>query len=146
MERRPGLSNLRRGRRTIPGQIYFITTVTLERVPFFKSFEGACAAARCFHGSGVMAWVLMPDHAHWLLQLEEESLDESVMRLKSLSARATNTALHRAGPIWQRGYHDRALRRDEDIVTAARYLVANPLRAGLAKILGDYPCWNATWL
>ena len=28
----------------------------------------------------------------------------------------------------------------------ARYIVANPLRAGLVKKLADYPFWNAVWL
>jgi hypothetical protein len=28
----------------------------------------------------------------------------------------------------------------------ARYVVANPLRAGLVKRLGDYPLWDAIWL
>jgi hypothetical protein len=28
----------------------------------------------------------------------------------------------------------------------ARYIVANPLRAGLVEHLGDYPHWDAVWL
>jgi len=28
----------------------------------------------------------------------------------------------------------------------ARYIVANPLRAGLVERIGDYPLWDATWL
>ena len=50
------------------------------------------------------------------------------------------------GGLWQRGYHDRALRRDEDLKAAARYIVMNPLRAGLVKRPGDYPLWDAVWL
>ncbi|MNN75503.1 hypothetical protein D3C81_1918110 [compost metagenome] len=52
----------------------------------------------------------------------------------------------RTGKVWQSGYHDHALRRDEDLKAAARYLVANPLRAGLVKSVRDYPFWNAVWL
>jgi len=48
--------------------------------------------------------------------------------------------------IWQRGFHDHALRREEDLASAARYIVANPLRAGLCGKIGDYPYWNAQWL
>ena len=48
--------------------------------------------------------------------------------------------------IWQRGFHDHALRAEEDIIDAARYIVANPLRAGLCQKIGDYPYWNAQWL
>ena len=28
----------------------------------------------------------------------------------------------------------------------ARYIVANPLRAGLVERVGDYPYWDAVWL
>ena len=35
---------------------------------------------------------------------------------------------------------------DEDLKKTARYIVANPLRAGLVKRLGDYPHWDALWL
>ncbi|MNN82247.1 hypothetical protein D3C81_1991650 [compost metagenome] len=52
----------------------------------------------------------------------------------------------RKGSLWQQGYHDRALRRDEDLVKLARYVVANPLRAGLVEKLGDYPLWDAIWV
>ena len=56
------------------------------------------------------------------------------------------TAHRLGGPVWQDGFHDRALRREEDLVAAARYVVANPLRAGLVQKLGDYPHWDAIWL
>jgi hypothetical protein len=34
---------------------------------------------------------------------------------------------------------DHALKRDESLLEAARYIVANPLRAGLAEQAGEYP-------
>ena len=49
-------------------------------------------------------------------------------------------------PVWQRGFHDYALGVDKDIVHVARYIVANPLRAGLVSRIGDYPLWDAKWL
>ena len=50
------------------------------------------------------------------------------------------------GSIWHRGFHDRAIRRDEDLVVIAKYLVANPLRAGLVTEIGDYPHWDSVWV
>ena len=52
----------------------------------------------------------------------------------------------RHGPIWQRAFFDHGLRDDEDTAKVARYIVANPLRAGLVTKLGDYPHWDAIWL
>jgi len=48
--------------------------------------------------------------------------------------------------VWQPGFHDHALRKEEDVRAVARYVVANPLRAGLVQRIGDYPHWNAIWL
>lgn len=95
----------------------------------------------------MLAWVLMPDHAHWLLQLgESKSLQKVVESLKAFSAFAANAALTRCGPVWSRAYHDHAVQRDEDLLTVARYIVANPLRADLVQSIGDYPYWNTIYL
>jgi hypothetical protein len=48
--------------------------------------------------------------------------------------------------VWKPGFHDRALRHEDSMVDAARYIVANPLRAGLVERVGDYPFWDAIWL
>ena len=48
--------------------------------------------------------------------------------------------------IWQGGFHDHALRQEEGLVKIARYIVANPLRAGLAGRLADCPHWDAIGL
>lgn len=94
-----------------------------------------------------MAWVVMPDHMHWLMRLDEHiELSAVVRRVKSSTAVAINRQLGRSGSVWHPAFHDRALRQDDDVVTVARYIVANPLRAGLVLSLGDYPLWDAVWL
>jgi len=73
-------------------------------------------------------------------------LAELMCRLKSRSSRSINRVRGVQDRVWQRGYHDRALLRDEDIKGAARYIVMNPLRAGLVRRVGDYPLWDAIWI
>jgi putative transposase len=41
--------------------------------------------------------------------------------------------------LWQSGYHDRILRDDESTEATARYILENPVRAGLAHQIGEYP-------
>lgn len=78
---------------------------------------------------------------------EDIGLSATVGRVKGESARQINAALERTGlPVWQRGFHDHALRKEEDMQEIARYVVANPLRAGLVGLLGEYPWWDAEWL
>ncbi|WP_306085229.1 transposase [Pseudomonas sp. gcc21] len=82
----------------------------------------------------------MPDHFHWLMQLQDESLSKTVQRIKRL----TSAQLGRR--VWQDGFHDRAVRSEENLKAMARYVIANPLRAGLVDSVGDYPHWDAVWL
>jgi len=93
-----------------------------------------------------LAWVVMPDHVHWLVELKAVSLATLMRRVKCRSTCLINKRQGRSGPLWQAGFHDRALRRDDDVVAVARYIVANPLRAGLVSRVGDYPHWDAVWL
>ncbi|HEU0152383.1 MAG TPA: transposase, partial [Arenimonas sp.] len=148
----PGQTRLRLGRRSLPGHAYFITFTTHGRQRLFGGWETAAAMARLLDSPGtwphsnLLAWVLMPDHFHGLLVLAAGTLALSVGQAKGRSARRFNPSVGRVGPVWARSYHDRAIRGDEALRSAARYLVANPLRAGLAKRVGDYPFWNARWL
>ena len=95
----------------------------------------------------MLAWVLMPDHVHWLVQVGEEgNLSRVVNRLKSASSRQVHRLMGARGPLWQQGFHDHALRAEEDLRRVARYVLANPLRAGLVQRMGAYPYWNAIWV
>ena len=145
--KQPHGKSLRKGRVSLPNHAYLVTIVTASRKPVFTSFIAARVAVRCFHDSDVarhaqtLAFVVMPDHVHWLLQLEENgSLSEGVRLYK------TRVSLNLRQRIWQRGFHDHALRDDEDLRDIARYIIANPLRAGLVKSAREYSHWDATWL
>ena len=124
-----------------------MTTVVAARKPIFGDFTNARALIRLLREieahalAETLAFVVMPDDLHWLLSLgEKRPLSKVVGTLKSLSARRLG------GPIWQAGFHDHAVRKEEDLPALARYIVANPLRAGLVARIGDYPHWDATWL
>jgi REP element-mobilizing transposase RayT len=151
---RPGHLALRRGRVSLPGQIYFVTFTTYRRMPLFSHHRlasvasAALACPQAWQHSRLLAWVLMPDHWHGLIQLgdETEELSKIVGRLKSNSSRRLHAEDPGLGPVWARAFHDRALRSDDNVLSAVRYLISNPLRAGLVRRVGDYPYWDATWL
>ena len=150
----PSSRALKRGRVSISGQVYHVTSRAHGDTRPFTDFRAACAICNSFGETArrsdaqILAWVLMPDHAHWLIELgENANLSKSVAALKRRSASAANAVAGIKGAsIWQDGFHDRALRRDGDLLTVARYIVANPLRAGLVSRLGDYPFWDSVWL
>ncbi|MCP1518089.1 REP element-mobilizing transposase RayT [Pseudomonas migulae] len=148
----PHANHLRAGRYSESGQIYLLTAVTHNRDPVFANWRVGRLIVDQFRQSQTeewadsLAWVVMPDHFHWLLELKNSTLPALMLATKSRSARAVNARLQRRGALWQRGFHDRAIRREEDLLAVARYIVANPLRAGLVTRVHDYPLWDAKWL
>lgn len=146
--------NLRSGRHSEAGRAYLITSVTNQRQKIFTNWQAGRLLAHEFYSPSLqgqaesLAWVIMPDHFHWLLSLQDGGELSVILRqVKSKSAIALNRLSSQQGRhIWQKGYHDHALRQEEDMVGIARYIVANPLRAGLVANIKDYPLWDAVWL
>ena len=150
--RSPGQSQLRKNRRSLPDHVYHVTATTMARMPAFTG-SAAFAAARSFHevpacsDARLIAWVLMPDHAHWLVQLGANAgLDDVVTRLKSGSARRANEVRGLRGRVWAPGYYEHCLRSESELLDTARYICANPVRAGITASVRDYPFWNTIYL
>ncbi|QCI10269.1 transposase [Pseudomonas putida] len=143
---------LRRGRFSQPGGIYLLTTVTHQRKQIFTQLQLARSVIQQFRLAEIdglchsLAWVVMPDHVHWLIELRGATLCCLMRRFKSRSSHALYRQGMRRERIWQPGYQDRALRREESVLKVARYIVANPIRAGLVGRAGDYSHWDAVWL
>ena len=146
--------DLRRGRCSLENQIYMVTAVTYQRMPLFSELMTGRAVVQeikrsdLFGQTDTLAFVVMPDHIHWLFTLlPSKPLSTVVGSVKRHSARLINSHYSRhKSRVWQRGFHDRALRSNENVLHIARYIVANPLRAGLVRKIGDYSLWDATWL
>jgi len=144
---------LTKGRYSAPGHEYHLTVCTDKRRAHFANTQVANTFCQTLQSLVAqkritpLCWVLMPDHFHMLLRLSEaQELAKAMNQLKGLTARNCNLAMERQGSLWQRGYFDHALRSEEDRIALARYIVANPLRAGLVKRVGDYPYWDCVWL
>ena len=150
---RKGTCRTRVGRYSEPNRIYHVTTTTTQRAPIFARFEHGRTlvnSMRLQEDQGharSLAFVVMPDHLHWLLQLTgSRSLSTVVNAAKSRSSRCINASIGSRRRLWQKGFHDRAIRRDEDLESIARYIIANPLRAGLVDSVARYPLWDAIWV
>ncbi|WP_122317110.1 REP-associated tyrosine transposase [Pseudomonas cichorii] len=152
MPEKPHSQNLRKGRFSVTGQLYLVTATTLARKPVFTDWLlGRLLVNELRHAHEMelvhsLAWVVMPDHLHWLFELRTDSLPRVMQRVKSRSTIALNKASKRTGRLWQDGYHDRAIRREKDILVVARYIVANPERAGLVNNIREYSLWDAVWI
>jgi len=139
-------TDLRKGRFSLPGMVYHITTVTKNRTPYFNNLANGrkvvqqLMALQNIGTAETLCFVIMPDHLHWLMALHKGTLSQIMQLFKGRTAHAIGE------PIWQANYHDHAIRQDEDMRKIARYIVANPLRAGLVESINDYPLWDAVWM
>ena len=127
---------LRRGRVSLSGQLYLVTACTAHRRPLFASYiaaERTCAILRdpaTWPTARALVWILMPDHWHGLVELDgAESLSIVMARMKGIVSRRATVQSN--GPIWQRSFHDHALRAEEVTLDVGRYVLANSVRAGL---------------
>lgn len=94
---------------------------------------------------GVLAYCFMPDHLHLLLEAKEgANLIRFMKTFKQTSAYHYRRTFHQ--PLWQKGYYDHILRKEEDVRGVARYIFENPVRAGLVASPDDYPFLGGTLL
>ncbi len=86
----------------------------------------------------------MPDHVHLVAEGERE--DSSLETF----IRSWNTQMGYAwrrqhpGALWQTGYYDHVLRGGEPLLAVSRYVVLNPVRAGLVLMAEDWPWTGST--
>ena len=137
----------------MPNQLYHLRFCTHRRGTVFSNFWAARTLVRCLKNKDArghtqtVAFVVMPDHVHWLCHLGRSiTLAAAVGSLKSEVSRALRGFGELPQPLWQDGYFDRALREWEDPAGVARYIVLNPVRAGLVRTIREYPHWDCTWV
>jgi REP element-mobilizing transposase RayT len=91
----------------------------------------------------LLAWVVMPNHVHLLVEIWQVSQSQLVKNWKGYSARRINEQLGREGELWQEDYWDRYIRDEAHYRKVVRYIESNPVKAGLAKEPRDWPFSSA---
>ena len=123
---------------------YFVTSCTYRRLNWLVDEQQARKIAQQIspffeaRGFAVLAYCLMPDHVHLLLEgvIEAANLAEAVRAWKQRTGFdwKRRTGAH----LWQEGFHDRVLRAEDDAAAVVRYILENPVRAGLVSSVTDY--------
>jgi putative transposase len=122
--------------------IYFVTTCTAQRRPLLTRPDVHAAMlefgqAGPAYGAWLGAYVLMPDHLHGFVALDDKRIDLSSW-VKSLK-NTLSKQLRRSGatsPHWQKGFFDHVLRSGESYEEKWHYVRDNPVRVGLIE------CWE----
>ena len=123
---------------------YFLTICTENRQRAFDDFPfGKWAAAQLLQrarprGVAVIAYCIMPDHAHLVLQGLNDAADLRSLILSWNTRTGFAWREAHGTRLWQRGYYDHVLREGENFLAVARYVLMNPVRAGLVQHAREY--------
>jgi putative transposase len=137
----------------IPGALHYVTGNFLDRLPIFtqeeccKSFIDILSDLLAEWPCKLIAYVLMPDHLHLIVNPEDGRIIEFTGKLKSLAARAiTKTATgiqfkqdsEGSLCVWQESFKAIPLWSSWMIWQKINYIHANPVKAKLVSSAKDY--------
>jgi putative transposase len=121
--------------------IHFVTLCVKDRRKVLASpdvFEASKATITQLRRWHILAGVVMPDHAHWIVgpRLDREI---PVGDFSNAFKRLLRKTLVEQDWEWQRGCFDRLLRSDDNLHSKWIYVQGNPVRHGLVQRAGDWP-------
>jgi putative transposase len=151
LHQKKGYQKLRKGRRSLNHHFYLITTQIDRREPILAEHDCAQLELRSLKWMDQQdlflldTAVVMPDHVHFLGRLKSRPMDKIMQQLKSFTSKQIGIRLKRQGRIWQIGYHDHAVRKEEVLNEIRLYCLDNPVQAKLVDDFHDYPHWFSIW-
>lgn len=150
-----------------PGAIYHVTARGDRREPiyfesgdfreFLELLGRVCERFHCV----VYAYCLMTNHYHLLVETVDGNLSRGMRQLNGVYSQRFNRKHGLVGHLFQGRYHPILVQKEDYLLELARYVVLNPVRAGLvdrpegwvwssfAATIGKRPspCWlEADWL
>ncbi len=137
----------RRPRVQFAGAVYHVTSRGARQSPLF------CCETDCRRFLSRLAdvvtrchWTchayLIPNHYHFLVTTAEANLSEGMQRLNWYTARAFNKRHARSGHAFDARYHAVLVEREAHLLELCRYIVLNPVRAGLVQDPGAWE-WSS---
>ncbi|MEK6649934.1 MAG: transposase [Bacteroidota bacterium] len=133
------------------GQILVAFTACLrDRLPYFVSERSIRPVEEILLGEAqrfqteAEIFLFMPEHLHVILRGTEDTSD-AYCAMKMFKQKSGFWLAHRTPAIWwQKDFYDHILRSEEKLEIHVRYILENPLRAGLVDRWQDYPFKGST--
>lgn len=87
-------------------------------------------------------YCLMTNHYHLLVETPEANLSQGMRQLNGVYTQRFNQANRRVGHVFQGRYKAILVQKDAYLLELARYIVLNPVRAGMVRAAKDWPWSN----
>lgn len=127
-----------------PGAIYHVFTRGIAREKIFldtrdrQRFLSALAKAVERFNILLHAYCLLDNHYHLLIETPEGNLSRAVRHINGVYAQGFNRRHDRTGPVFQGRFKACLVEKDSYLLELCRYIVLNPVRAGLVNDPGDW--------
>lgn len=121
------------------GPFLHVTSRGVRRAPLFvddadhRMFIAFLAQSIHRYQWTCFAYCLMANHFHVLMSLSAPNLSRGMHRLNSLYARRFNERHGHSGHVFDARFASRTIESEAHLLDAARYIVLNPVRAGLCS-------------
>lgn len=132
----------------VAGGTYHITARGNERKPIYRddtdrrTFLGTLGQVIARFDWRCLGYCLMGNHYHLLAETPQPNLARGMRHLNGVYAQRFNRRHRRSGHLMQGRYGAVLIERGEHLFSAVRYVVRNPVRAGLCTRPQDWP-WSS---
>ena len=131
----------RRNKPNSPDAVFFLTIVTKKRYPWFFPPDSCKLCVQAMrrmierHNVSFPAWVILPEHIHWLIKPNDADYSKVVFSFKRwLSAELKKSRNLEAGQlIWHNRFWEHTVRNDEELSHYTEYIHHNRVKHGLVK-------------
>lgn len=131
-----------------PGALYHVTARGNERHAIVRDeddrqqFLGLLARTVSVFRWTLHAYVLMTNHYHLLVETAEPNLSRGMRQLNGIYGQAFNRRHGRVGHLFQGRFNGILVEKEAHLLALCRYVVLNPVRAGLAAQPGAWRWGN----
>ena len=109
-----------------------------DRVMFLEVLAEVCDRFRWV----CHAYCLMSNHYHLLIETRDSTLAKGMRQLNGVFTQRSNRRHHRVGHVFQGRYKAILVQKETYLLELARYVVLNPVRAGMVRTARDWP-WSS---
>jgi putative transposase len=129
-----------------PSRIFFATTKTSMGMRLLQSERNAgllidvLRSLVAEHRFRLHDFVVMPDHAHLLIEVAgDETIEKAMQLIKGRFSFRLAREFGYKGEVWQRGFTEVQVMTKESLAMHSEYIAENPVKAGLAVAADEYP-------
>jgi putative transposase len=131
-----------------PGALYHVTSRGDGHEGIYRGdgdrriFLDVLAGVQARYNWTVHAYCLMTNHYHLLVETPDANLAQGMRQLNGVYTQRFNRIYHRTGHVFQGRYKAILVQKENYLLELARYVVLNPVRAGMVSTPGEWP-WSS---